>query len=110
MTGNVDRPVLIALFAYALVAIIVTRGVVADTGLSVFQKVTQSLIIWLIPAFGMSIVLLMQGNNHTRAEMKKLVPFPFYLAAPARQVDGSLSSIAHDDAGGHCAADAADAD
>lgn len=105
-----DKTILIALFGYALVAVIVTRGVVADNGLSAFQKLTQSSIVWLIPVFGMSIVLLMQGNNHTRAEMKRLVPFPFYLAAPARRSDGSLSSIAHDDAGGHCAADAADGD
>lgn len=105
-----DRFLLIALIGYALVAIIVTRGVIADSGLSVLQKVAQSMIIWLIPVFGMSIVLLMQGNNHTRTEMKKLVPFPFYLAAPARPIDGSLSGIAHDDAGDHCAADAADGD
>lgn len=58
----------------------------------------------------MSLVLLMQGNNHTRAEMKGLVPFPFYLAAPPEQRDGSLSSPAQDGAGDHCIADAADGD
>ena len=57
------------------------------------------IIIWLIPILGKSVVLLMQANNHTRAEMKSLVPFPFYLAAPAGQSDGSLSSPAQDGAG-----------
>ena len=81
-----------------------------DSSLSVFQKIAQTMIIWLIPLLGMSVVLLMQGNNHTRAEMKNLVPFPFYLVAPARQSNGSLSSTAHDGAGDYCGTDAADAD
>ena len=80
-----DKPVLVALVAYAMIALILTRGVLVDSGLSVFQKIAQAIIIWVIPVFGMSIVLLMQGNNHTRAEMKGLVPFPFYLAAPAHR-------------------------
>jgi len=101
---------LIALSAYALIALILTRGVVADSGLSVFQKIAQTIIIWFIPVLGMSVVLLMQGNNHTRAEMKTLVPFPFYLVAPAVQRDGSLSSPVQDGAGDYCGPDAADAD
>lgn len=99
-----------ALVGYAIIAVIVTRGVFADTGLSFFQKVAQTMIIWVIPVLGMSIVLLMQGNNHTRAEMKSLVPFPFYLVAPSSPGDGSLSGTAYDGAEDHCGADAADAD
>jgi hypothetical protein len=101
---------LIALSAYVLIALILTRGVIADSGLSVFQKIAQTMIIWLIPVFGMCVVLVMQGNNHTRAEMKSLVPFPFYLAAPAVKSDGSLSSPAQDGAADYCGPDAADGD
>jgi hypothetical protein len=93
-----------------MIAIILTRGVITDPGLSILQRVAQSVIIWLIPVFGMIIVLLMQGNNHTRAEMKGLVPFPFYLVAPAVRQDGTLSSVAQDGAGDHCIGDAADCD
>ncbi len=105
-----DKPVLVTLGAHALVALILTRGLLVDSGLSVFQKIAQAVIVWLIPVFGMSVVLLMQGNNHTRAEMKSLVPFPFYLAAPAGQSDGSLSSPAQDGAGDYCGPDAVDGD
>jgi hypothetical protein len=105
-----DKPVLVALVAYAMIALILTRGVLVDSGLSVFQKIIQAIIIWVIPVFGMSIVLLMQGNNHTRAEMKGLVPFPFYLAAPAHQSDGSLSSYVQDGAGDNCGPDVGDGD
>ena len=105
-----DRPVLIALGVYAVVALIITRGVAADAGLTIPQKIVQVLIIWFVPVFGMCAVLLMQGNNHTRAEMRSLVPFPFYLASPSRPGDGSLASTAQDGAGDHCGTDAADGD
>lgn len=108
--GNLGKPVLLALVFYAVVALILTRGVIADPGLSGFQKIAQTMIIWLIPVIGMSVVLLMQGNSHTRDEMKRLVPFPFYLTASSRPGDGSLAGSIHDTAVGHCGADAGDAD
>ena len=107
---NVAKPALIALVVYAIVAVIVTRGVILDPGLSVFQKIAQAMIVWFIPVLGMSAVLLMQGNSHTRAEMKSLVPFPFYLVAPAKLGDGSLSPHPQDGAGEYCGTDAADGD
>ena len=107
---SLDKPVVVALGVYAITALILTRGILADSGLSVFQKIVQTMIIWLIPVFGMIVVLLMQGNNHTRAEMKRLVPFPFYLAAPSGESDGSLSSPVQDGAGDHCGPGAVDGD
>jgi len=108
--GNVDKPVLIAIGVYAVVGLTITRGVAADPGLTVLQKIVQVLIIWIVPLIGMCVVLLMQGNNHTRAEMKSLVPFPFYLASPSIPGDGSLAGSVQDGAGDHCGADAADGD
>ena len=68
----------------------------ADSGLGAIQKIAQTLIIWLIPVFGMSLVLLLLGNGHTRDDMKRLVPFPFYLIAPAQPRDGALTPSAQD--------------
>ena len=110
MLVDIEKPILIMLGLYVVVGLIVTRGIVLDTGLTILQKVAQILIIWLIPVFGMCFVLLLQGNSHTRSEMKDLVPFPFYLVAHARPGDGSLASFAQDGAGEHCGSDAADAD
>lgn len=110
MLENLDKPILVALCVYALIALILTRGVIVDPGLTIFQKIAQAMIVWLIPVLGLCVVLFMQGNNHTRAEMRKLVPFPFYLAAPAVRSDGSLASSAQDGAGDYCGLDAADGD
>ena len=106
-----DRFVLIAAGAYLAIVLIVTRGVLLDPGLSPFQKLAQTTIVWLVPVFGMTVVLLMQGNNHTRDEMKTLVPFPFYLAAStSASTNGSLASPPHDGYDVGCGADAADGD
>ena len=107
---NADKPVLIAIGVCAVVGLIVTRGVAADAGLTIFQKLIQVLIIWIVPVFGICAVLLMQGNNHTRAEMRSLVPFPFYLVSPSRPGDASLVAPGQDGAGDNCGADAADGD
>ena len=59
--------------------LIVTMAVVREVGLQTIQKILQTILVWVLPVIGGSIVLAMQGQNHTRDEMKKLVPFPFYL-------------------------------
>ena len=110
MLGDIENPIIMMLGVYVLIGLIVTRGIVLDAGLTVLQKVAQILIIWLIPVLGVCLVLVMQGNNHTRSEMKNLVPFPFYLVAHSRPVDGSLASLAQDGAGEHCGGEAADGD
>lgn len=108
--GDIEKPIIMILGVYVVVGLIITRGIVVDAGLTVFQKVAQTLIIWLVPVFGMCVVLLMQGNNHTRSEMKSLVPFPFYLVAQSGPRDGSLASLVQDGAGDLCGSDAADGD
>lgn len=96
------KPVLITLGVYVVIMLIITRGIVIDSGLTVLQKFFQILIIWLIPVIGASLVLAMQGNNYTRTEMRSLVPFPFYLAGYSKPRDGSLTSAAQDGAGDGC--------
>lgn len=59
--------------------LIIVRSLWLDDGLSKGQKLAQGLLIWLLPMFGGSIVLAMQGQNHSRTEMMSLAPFPFYL-------------------------------
>jgi len=108
--GDIEKPIIMMLGVYVVIGFIITRGIVVDAGLTVFQRVAQTLIIWLVPVFGMCVVLLMQGNNHTRSEMKSLVPFPFYLVAQTRPRDGSLASLVQDGAGDHCGSDIADGD
>ena len=110
ITGDLELPFVIALGIYVMIGLIITRGITADSGLTILQKLIQTLIIWLIPVFGMCVVLLMQGNNHSRAEMKSLVPFPFYLVADSRPGDGSLAGPVQDGAGDHCGTDALDGD
>ncbi len=106
----VEGPVAILLVIYGVVGLIITRGVILDSGLSALQRTIQVIIIWLIPAVGMCIVLLLQGYSHTREEMKRLVPFPFYLAANPKPGDGSLAGFAQDGAEDHYGADGADGD
>lgn len=60
-------------------------GVWRDPGLSSFQKLGQSLLIWLLPALGTSIVLVFLGQNHTREEMRSLVPPPFHMIGYKRR-------------------------
>ena len=110
MLGDIEKPILMMLGAYVVIGLIVTRGIALDVGLTVLQKIAQVLIIWLIPVFGICLVLVMQGNNHTRSEMKNLVPFPFYLVAHSSPGDSSLANLAQDGVGEHCGGEAADAD
>ena len=65
--------------------LIVMIGVLRDPGLSIFQKTGQILIIWLLPVIGAAGVLFFLGQNHTRAEMRSLVPFPFHMVGYKRR-------------------------
>jgi hypothetical protein len=68
-----------------LLNLVVMIGVWRDSGLSGFQKSGQTLLIWLLPAIGASIVLAFLGQNHTRDEMRSLVPFPFHMVGYKRR-------------------------
>jgi hypothetical protein len=68
-----------------LLNLVVMIGVWRDSGLSSFQKSGQTLLIWLLPAIGASIVLAILGQNHTRDEMRSLVPFPFHMVGYKRR-------------------------
>lgn len=70
---------MVLLAALVVFNLIIVRSLWLDDGLSKAQKLAQGLLIWLLPLFGGSIVLAMQGQNHSRAEMTSLAPFPFYL-------------------------------
>lgn len=69
----------------AVLNLVVMVGVWRDSGLSGFQKLGQSVLIWLLPVIGASIVLAFLGQNHTRNEMRSLVPFPFHLVGYKRR-------------------------
>ena len=64
---------------YVLFGLIVTRSILKDDALYMRQKVMQIALVWLVPFFGGLLVLTMQGNSYSRAEMRRFVPFPFYL-------------------------------
>lgn len=64
---------------YVLIGLIVTRSILKDDALYMRQKVMQIVLVWLIPFFGGLLVLTMQGNSYSRTEMRRFVPFPFYL-------------------------------
>lgn len=79
LPGN--NPWLIAaLVSYGLFSLVVSIGLARDSSLSTGQKLWQMLVAWLIPFVGGALMLAWQGHHHPRAEMKSLVPFPFYLA------------------------------
>ena len=69
----------------AVLNLVVMVGVWRNPGLSGFQKLGQSILIWLLPVIGASIVLAFLGQNHTRDEMRSLVPFPFYMVGYKRR-------------------------
>ena len=69
----------------AVLNLVVTVGVWRDPGLSGFQKMGQSILIWLLPVIGASIVLAFLGQNHTRDEMRSLVPSPFHMVGYKRR-------------------------
>lgn len=68
-----------ALAVYGIFNLVVCRSLWLDGGLTRAQKLAQGLLAWAIPIVGGGIVLAMQGQNHSREEMKLLTPFPFYL-------------------------------
>ncbi len=61
--------------------LVVTWGLIRDDGATLFQKFCQFFVIWLLPLLGGAFILSLIGSHHTRAEMKSMVPFPFYLVA-----------------------------
>ena len=86
MTGQ--KPLTVGLILLGLLIgfnAIVTVGVLRDSGLSILQKIGQILLVWVIPLVGASVVLAFLGQNHTRAEMRTLVPSPFHLAGHTRR-------------------------
>lgn len=74
--------VLFALGVLLVFNIGVTWALARDYGVTLPQKLGQTLVIWLLPVVGGVLILSLVGSHHTRAEMKSMVPFPFYLAAP----------------------------
>ena len=67
----------------------VSWALIRDDGATTLQKVFQFFVIWLLPLLGGGFILSLIGSHHTRAEMKSMVPFPFYLAAPNPYVSSS---------------------
>ncbi|MEO1201077.1 MAG: hypothetical protein AAFX10_00125 [Pseudomonadota bacterium] len=102
--------VLVVLLVFNL---IISQGVIRDGGLTAFQKSAQVVLLWLLPFLGGLVVLSMQGMNHTRSEMRELLPFPFYLAghadpgaSPFRQYPHDGDDISASDVGeGTCGSD-----
>ena len=78
---DVYTGVLIALGMLGLFNLVISIGVMRDSGLTPLQKFLQVTMAWLIPVMGGLIVLVIQASHHTREEMKSLVPYPFYMAA-----------------------------
>jgi len=71
--------VLTILVVCLLFNLVVTWSLIHDDGLSAKQKIYQTLLTWIVPIIGGSVVLAMQGQNHSRQELKSILPFPFYL-------------------------------
>ena len=96
---NYTVPVFVSV--YVLFNLIVTRGLLLDSGLTGKQKLLQALMSWFIPVIGGCLVIVMQGQSHTRSEMKALVPYPFYFAGnverPANPFKSSGSSVTAED-------------
>ena len=86
---------------YLLFNLIVTRGLLLDDGLTGKQKLIQALVSWLVPIIGGCVVIVMQGQNHTRSEMKALMPFPFYFVGheqrPTNPFKSGGSSVTSED-------------
>jgi len=71
----------------------VTIGLIRDGGATPLQKSVQAMVIWLVPFVGAGLILALIGSHHSRAEVKSMVPFPFYLAAYQKPDAGSTSSF-----------------
>lgn len=67
----------------------VTWALLRDDGATILQKLFQFFVIWLLPVLGGGFILALVGSHHTRAEMKSMVPFPFYLAAAGPNIANS---------------------
>ena len=81
MFADVHTGVLAGLGVLGLFNLIISIGLLRDSGLTALQKSFQLALAWLIPVFGGLTVLVIQASHHTREEMKSLVPYPFYMAA-----------------------------
>ena len=97
--------------AVALFNVIMSVALIRDGGLYPRQKLAQALIVWLLPALGATITLSFMAANHTRAEMRRLVPFPLYLLAskagnPAGPGVGPGADASAADGWSDCGADA----
>ena len=89
-----NNAVFFLISVYVAFNLIVTRGLLLDDGLTGKQKLLQALVSWFIPIIGGCFVIAMQGQNHTRSEMKALMPFPFYLAGQADRPKNPFKAVA----------------
>ena len=74
------RPLTILLGLHVFLSLVLSQGLVRDDGLTAGQKLGQIVLVWFLPLIGAAIVLAMQGQNHSRSELKALLPFPFWYA------------------------------
>ena len=75
-----NNTVLFAISVYVLFNLIVTRGLLLDSGLTARQRLLQAVMSWLVPIVGGCFVIALQGERYPRSELKALLPFPFYFA------------------------------
>ena len=91
---------LIAVGAFVAIALLiilnlaVSRGITRDSTITVPQKCAHVLAVWILPLLGGIFALAFLATHHSRRELKSIVPFPFYLAAPDTRVDYPTSSSA----------------
>ena len=98
-----SKAVFIPLVLLLVFNLVITQGLIRDGGLTAFQKIAQIFLVWLIPFFGGLIVLNMQGMNHTRSEMRDILPFPFYFAGHLDPSESPFRQDSHDGAGSSAA-------
>ena len=104
MSSAVASPSMASSASKLLMTVVVVLNVVVsfalyrDGGLNGLQKIAQAAIVWLLPVVGAVSILMLIASHHSRSEMKRLVPFPLYLAAPARyQYAHGPDKIMHSD-------------
>jgi len=65
------------LLIYLWMNLISSIAIKHDDTLNSFQKKTQTILIWLVPYLGSSIVLHMVFDHSPEAIPQKLIPWPF---------------------------------